>query len=61
MRGKLAFFRERLLGSRDDSEADTNGDDTGCALFECPACGTVLIEASVDKCPQCSTAELVEV
>ncbi|NHN49446.1 hypothetical protein G9464_17890 [Halostella sp. JP-L12] len=61
MHGKLAFFKDRLLGSGDGTETPGEQDSSDCVLFECPACGSVLIESSNDQCPQCDSAELVEV
>ncbi|WP_135534346.1 hypothetical protein [Halostella pelagica] len=44
------------------SDAPSQTEDASNAdLYECPSCGSVLIEPASDKCSQCPSETLVEV
>jgi hypothetical protein len=49
-------------GKPDLGDADAQGGDgPNAALYECPSCGSVLIEPASDECSQCPSDSLVEV
>jgi len=73
MRGMLSMIKNTLRtespagiesanGEPNVGDADAQGGDSPDAdLYECPSCGSVLIEPASDECSQCPSDALVEV